>query len=67
MDENTVGSVVTLKDKHEQLTISQSWLRSFANIDGFFTLKNPTSGHFLTAKSIISTTNTGNLKIIPSY
>jgi hypothetical protein len=65
MDDATIkGTKVILETRDEQKRVGQEWFRSKLDSEGWFTLKNPISGRYLTAASNISTTITGILFII---
>ena len=45
---NAHGNPIILKARNQQISDGQTWLRSKSDINGWFTLQNPTSGLFLT-------------------
>ena len=65
MDDATIkGTKVILETRYEKTRVGQEWFRSKLDSEGWFTLKNPISGRYLTADSNISTTITGILFIV---
>lgn len=58
---NIPGSVVTLKNKLDQMNDGQIWLRSQSNSEGCFTLKNQATGKFLTVHTFLITSVSGRI------
>ena len=54
-----IDSAVVLEEENNPLSDGQIWTRSTYDEDGFFTLKNPSSGRVLTSSSITSITAKG--------
>ena len=52
---------VVLEAKDDQKIDAQTWIRCTTDAQGWFALKNPTSGRFLTATSFSRLTITGKL------
>ena len=57
---------VVLQEESNPLSDGQIWTRSTYDEDGFFTLKNPSSGRVLTSSSITSITAKG-MQIFGQY
>ena len=56
MDAATIkGTKVILETRDEQKRVGQEWFRSKLDSEGWFTLKNPISGRYLTAASNTTT------------
>ena len=53
------GNEVVLEAKDDQKIDTQTWIRCTTDAQGWFALKNPTSGRFLTAASFSRLTITG--------
>ena len=52
------GTEVILEYKNDAKEDAQSWIRCTADANGWFALKNPTSGRFLTALTAASFSRT---------